>query len=511
MFDGKYLEWNQKRIKAIIENYGVDFLRGKKVLDLGCGHGDIGAAFFRLGADVTSIDARDEHLKIVSKKHHGLKTMKLDLDREWPFANQRFDIILDLGLLCHLQNFEKHLSDVCHSTTHLILETAVCDSEDPNKVFTYPENRGVHDWSFNGNGSRPSAAAIERVLKKCGMDYRRFDSKTINAGTYKYDWSPKNNDEHSNEKRRLWFAERNQSSILGIVRSPSRPQPIVSSQIPIQALPPILPPPRPVHEQVGGTYFNNIRINNVTAPKSNKMKVAVCISGLLRSFEQTFESLFVNLTDQFDCDFFIHTWETMGSHDRHFDYKVSGINVKNIESKIQAIYNPKNLIIEPRKQFHYSELMRQRNQGRDNNGLLSMFYKILECNKLKSAYENQYNFKYDCVIRYRADMLIQSKIIIDPMLNLNSIFIPSFGDFGGINDQFAFSNSKNMDSYSSLFDRMNEYLTDGQVLNPEFLLKYHIDKNKLPIARFNCNYILKRPDGSFLKNDLLERRIGFIR
>jgi len=507
MFDGKYLEWNQKRIKAIINHYGVDFFRGKKVLDLGCGHGDLGAAMFRLGAEVTSVDAREDHLKVVNKKYPGLKTMKVDLDSEWPFAFQKFDLILDLGLLCHLRDYQKHLKDICFPTINLVLETAVCDSEDPHKVYTYPESRGVYDWSINGVGNRASPAAIERVLKENGMNFTRLDSKLLNAGTYKYDWVGKNNDEHSNEKRRLWFAQKNPETAAIVRRTFSRPQPLASSNIPAQALPTLITPPTQV-DQVG---FKNPKIGNITIQKSNKLKVAVCISGFLRSFEQTFESLFVNLTDQFDCDFFIHTWDTVGALDRHFDQKVSGITVKNIETRLRSIYNPKNLIIEPRRAFHITEMIRHKAFGRDANGLLSMYYKILECNKLKSAYEQQYNFKYDLVFRYRSDILIQSKIVIDPYLNMEPVYIPSFGDFGGINDQFAFSNSQNMDIYCDLFNRINEYLNEGQILNPEYLLKHHLTKNKIPITRFSCNYILKRPDGTFQNNTTLERRLSFVK
>ena len=509
MFDGKYLEWNQKRIKAIIEHYGVDFFRGKKVLDLGCGHGDIGAALFRLGAEVTSVDAREDHLKIISKKHPHLKLMQLDLDREYPFGHQKFDLILDLGLLCHLKDYERHIKDICYSTTHLVLETAVCDSEDPYKVFTYPENKGVYDWSVNGFGNRASPIAIERVLKSNGMDFTRIDNKKLNASTFKYDWIPRNNEENSNEKRRFWFAKKNQEAAAIVRKTFSRPQPIVNSGIPAQLLPPIVGPQLPISDQIAA--FKNTGVSNIVIQKDGRIKAAVCLSGFLRSFEQTFEPLFVNLTDQFDCDFFIHTWDMVGSIERHFDYRVSGISSRNIENRIRDIYNPKQLIIEPRKPFHITEMARYKAFGRDANGVLSMYYKIQECNKLKTAYENQYNFKYDFVFRYRPDMLIQSKIIIDPSLNLTQMYIPSHGDFGGINDQFAFSNSANMDIYSSLYERINEYLNEGQILNPEFLLKYHLDKNKIPLTRFNCNYILKRPDGTFQNNGQLERRLSFVK
>ena len=509
MFDGKYLEWNQKKIKAIIDHYGVDFFKGKRILDLGCGHGDIGAAFFRLGAEVTSVDARDDHLKIVKKKHHGLKLLQIDLDKDWQFKQQQFDLIIDLGLLCHLKNYEKHLKDICYSANHLVLETAVCDSQDPHKVFTYSENKGIYDWSFNGFGNRASPAAIERVLKDNGMDYLRIDNKKLNAGNFKYDWISNNHNGHSNEQRRFWFATKNQEAAAIVRRNFSKPQPIINTGIPANASPPILSPQLSISDQLSN--FKNTSINNLAFHKAGQLKVAVCISGFLRSFEQTFESLFVNLTDQFNCDFFIHTWDMVGSFERHFDNKVSNISTRNIENRIRDIYNPKQLIIEPKKHFHITDMIRYKAFGRDPNAVLSMYYKIQECNKLKSSYEFQNNFKYDLVVRYRSDMLIQSKIIIDPTLDLTQMYIPSQGDFGGINDQFAFSNSANMDIYSSLFNKINQYLNENQILNPELLLKYHLEINQFSLKRFNCNYVLNRPDGSFQDNGLLERRLSFIK
>src|ERR1035437_40198 len=125
MFDDKYFEWNQNRIKNIVEFYGHKFFYFKKVLDLGCGYGDMGGVLYRLGAAVTGVDARQDHLKIVGKKFSGIKTVKANLDGPWPFSNQKFDLVLDLGLMCHLNNYEQHIKSVCSSTTHLVLETAV--------------------------------------------------------------------------------------------------------------------------------------------------------------------------------------------------------------------------------------------------------------------------------------------------------------------------------------------------------------------------------------------------
>ena len=216
MFDGKYFEWNNKRIKSIVEFYGHKFFYLKKVLDLGCGYGDMGGVLYRLGADVTGVDARQEHLKIVNKKFSGIKLIKANLDSEWPFVNQKFDLILSLGLLCHLGNYEKHIRTICASTTNLVLETAVCDSTDPQKCVLVDQNPGTYDQAFGGKGSYPSAAAIERVLSECGMIFKRIDHSKLNAPDYQYDWRPTNDDSVSPNKRKMWFCSKNNNAVQNV-------------------------------------------------------------------------------------------------------------------------------------------------------------------------------------------------------------------------------------------------------------------------------------------------------
>lgn len=214
MFDGKYFDWNQKRIKAIVDYYGYKFFYGKKLADLGCGHADISGVVYRLGSDITAVDARQEHLKVVTKKFPGIKIVKGNLDGPWPFHGQKFDMIMDLGLMCHLASYENHLKAVCGSTTYLVLETAVCDSDDPHKFVQVPEAKEVYDLAYNGMGCRPSSAAIERVLSECHMSFKRMDSSKFNSGEYVYDWQPRNDGSTSIYKRRIWFCTKNQPGIV---------------------------------------------------------------------------------------------------------------------------------------------------------------------------------------------------------------------------------------------------------------------------------------------------------
>lgn len=203
-FRDHYIKWNNRRIKCIIDYYGKNFFRGKKILEVGCGYGDIGAEFMKLGAEVTCSDARREHLDIVERRYPNIKTVLADLDYEWPFR-KKFDVILHLGTLYHLKNFEKSLIKACKTTKYLVLETEVCDSDDPDMVVFTNESRG-YDQSFNKRGSRPSAEYIEKILKKAGMKYEQVKSSKCNSGFHRYNWKVKNTGKWSHGLRRFWFA-----------------------------------------------------------------------------------------------------------------------------------------------------------------------------------------------------------------------------------------------------------------------------------------------------------------
>lgn len=507
MFDGKYLEWNQKRIKGIVDYFGHLFIAHKKVLDLGCGYADLSGVLHRLGADVTAVDARQEHLEMAAKKYPGIKTVKADLDRGFPFFGKAFDIILNLDLICHLDNYEEHLKAVCASTQHLILETAVCDSNDPYKYIILFENKNIYDLSANGIASYPTAEAIERVLTDCGFTFKRQDSSKLNSGSYKYDWIAQNNNSTNYFNRRMWYCTKtiNQSQFVNLrnteINAPTSIAGYVSTikdtKVPVS------------HAYVLNPYLKAKHDTNET---TKKLKTALCISGHLRTFENNFESVKINIIDKMDCDVFIHTWDIMGMAYRPCDSGVYSIETQNLAHKIQKLYNPKKLVIEPTKNFNVTPLMHSRLiDYRDISGILSMFYKIEACNALKKEYEKEKDFTYDCVIRFRGDLFMDTPIPADHNTNLNNLFIPMYGNYSGVCDQFAYGSSSIMDIYSELYSNIQQHLEAGAPLQPEKMLQFHVEHNKLPVTKVHVRYLIKRSNGLIQDNMLLERALGFLR
>lgn len=312
MFDGHYLDWNRKRIKGIIDFYGFKFFFYKRVLDLGCGYADISGALFRLGADIVVLDARQDHLKMAQKKYPGIKAVQADLDNKFPFSGKAFDIVLDLDLLCHLYDYEKHLRSVCAITNHLVLETAVMDDLDSEKFTVLPENKNTYDLSVNGVSCRPTSAAIERILSECGFNFRRVDSNIYNSNSYKYDWISQNDGSCDINKRRLWFAVSNGSPIQFRKEKINIPNienvippiiPIVPNPLPaIQPVIPNIPPPETEQDNLFLNQddvtknilpFSNITlISSIEGNSSNEVKKSSLEYSLIKSetfSSQTFE------------------------------------------------------------------------------------------------------------------------------------------------------------------------------------------------------------------------------
>jgi len=206
MFNEHYDKWRQARFNRIVEHYGRTFWRHKTVLEVGCGFGDLGNAFSNLGSVVVCQDARPEHIKFLKEKHPHLSAYVYDLNNGLG-TEASFDVILHTGVLYHLNDYIQPIIDCCSRCEHLILETEVSDSSDPNYCLYIDEHKGVYDKSFTGKGNRPSPAAVERVLKEQNFSYERV-LDGLDVEFHSYSWKMKNTGKWKNGQRALWFCQR---------------------------------------------------------------------------------------------------------------------------------------------------------------------------------------------------------------------------------------------------------------------------------------------------------------
>lgn len=220
------------------------------------------------------------------------------------------------------------------------------------------------------------------------------------------------------------------------------------------------------------------------------MKVALLFSGETRSINTTWENISKNIISPISK---YSQVDLYGVFPSVFSFRENK-TVKNCDTDFLSKIQWKQLsIIEPKKfddKLVKKFANKTRNEPLRTNGLLNMWHMWKEVNNLKIKHEN--NFKYDWVFRMRPDSWFDAQIENLKLLNNNNLYIPDHDDWGGINDRFALSSSKNMDIYNSLIDHCEKIFDMGNAFHVETFLKKHIDNHKISIKRINTNMHIHR-------------------
>ena len=198
------------------------------------------------------------------------------------------------------------------------------------------------------------------------------------------------------------------------------------------------------------------------------MKTAVCLYGLFThhfhdSGERGYEHIKREILSKVpDADFFCHSWDV------------------EKEDLILDWYKPKKSIIEP--QIDFSDKVNAIDLGRylytpHRNWqyifrAFSFYYTRAKSIELKKQYEEENNFKYDCVITCRYDLgqrdrdqtleYYVSRINFDPNNDMSYMYSAMWNQINaGMADQWFYSNSENMNKFIDLYEKMSLYLSAG--------------------------------------------------
>lgn len=145
-------------------------LEGKRVLDLGCGPGDLAQFFVERGCDVVCIDARQENIDKLQRQYPGLTAHVADVETASLEEFGTFDIVFCYGLLYHLENpiaALRKMRAVC--TSLLLLETIVCDHRLP--VLRLVREPALPTQSLHRIGGRPSPSYVVNALIHVGFPF----------------------------------------------------------------------------------------------------------------------------------------------------------------------------------------------------------------------------------------------------------------------------------------------------------------------------------------------------
>jgi hypothetical protein len=225
--------------------------------------------------------------------------------------------------------------------------------------------------------------------------------------------------------------------------------------------------------------------------KIKKNKLALCISGHIRNFNNTYLNLFNNLVSKLDIDIFIHTWDVIGTQVKRSDSIGIGYNIIPINNEFINLIkkiNPKKYLIEnfsskintfkvPSKIFMYGAPVNSlgvvNSTARPEN-IISQLYSIDQSYSLLEKYEQENKINYDIIIKMRFDFSLDCQIPEEEILNCidkNIIYTlnknKSTSSFDNcsmckenfhkgihdniISDLFLFGNNKIMKHYMSLY------------------------------------------------------------
>lgn len=195
-------DWQKNRINFLINKYSQSFFKDKTILELGPYNGYIGARFQQLGAKVTCVEGRQSNVESIKYHYPQLNVILGNLDTpEWVYG--KFDIIINFGLLYHLEKYHKeHLLNCLKNCNLMFLESVIYDS---NIDEIYKVNRVGSDQSLSEIDGYPSQSYVENVFNSNNFLYERFFDKSLNGNGHKYDWLSTGKKVFDDCARRFWI------------------------------------------------------------------------------------------------------------------------------------------------------------------------------------------------------------------------------------------------------------------------------------------------------------------
>jgi SAM-dependent methyltransferase len=216
-FSQHYRELRYTRLKKLLEIFPPEWFPGKKVLELGSGIGYNGAFIADLGADVLAIEGRVSNINFAKLRYRNVpkfNTVLFDLDNDFTHFG-RFDLIVNFAYLEVAASIEQTLDCCNQMTDNILLDTLICDSEDPDTIIKHTFHNTSNDNPLHVNyGLRPSTSYIEKYFTKHDWVVSRHFSADLNTSIEKFDWEHRNLDEVRDGKkgpylRRFWHFYKN--------------------------------------------------------------------------------------------------------------------------------------------------------------------------------------------------------------------------------------------------------------------------------------------------------------
>jgi len=197
------------------------------------------------------------------------------------------------------------------------------------------------------------------------------------------------------------------------------------------------------------------------------MKVVVLISGQMRTADRCAAGIRAAYPD---AAFVVHA-------------------VADADADKAVLFRPAVAVIEPQHEMperrEYSLQM-----GRGCHGVQRVLKQLWGLRRAWQVFEAS-GIEADVVVRCRPDI----EFAVPPELFTDGdVWVPSFANWYGLNDRFAFGRLHAMRRYFTRLDRLDDYIDAGGVFHPESFLAWAM--SGCDVRRTRAVFSTVRPDGS---------------
>lgn len=224
--------------------------------------------------------------------------------------------------------------------------------------------------------------------------------------------------------------------------------------------------------------------------ENKPQRIALCISGQPRSFEEAYPYIQKYIIDQHpQVDVFLHTWYSADEAGKRFTHtsdtvREEGVNVtpEGVPERLEKLYNPKSMVVEPQEDFA-GKIRKEYLRLRDKTNpfaTFSMWTSIQRCNDQKIAYEKVHGFVYDVVIKCRYDVRLTTPLnnLAPTPPILHTSYVSPEEDT--VADILFYASSAVMDIICTLPAELDIHFRTLGKWNNEMLLAQHCASHNIP-------------------------------
>jgi len=222
------------------------------------------------------------------------------------------------------------------------------------------------------------------------------------------------------------------------------------------------------------------------------MKIALLLTGLMRTYKKTYQSLLKSFPPD-KVDIFIETWNILGNiKNETVRHTVGGLSTEKInKQEIKKIYTPKYLNIENYEKWE------NKNKKKFPQDYVTFYSLVAQYYKVYKGISTILQSNYDIVIRTRFDIRLDTIFPLQEIINNKNSLICTDCRKKSISDYLIASNSKNMKIYGDFYNWICSQITPNfnknQNIVVEALLFKYLNLHKILFYTINkANFTLIR-------------------